>query len=150
MPACPRCGSTAALRPSNHLCEACLLEETLSLTSAAPDEEFGTFKLLCEIGEGGLGTVYLAEQLRPIRREVALKVLKPGSMSREVLKRFQAERQLLAIMDHPHIAHVLDAGTSSAGRPFLVMEYVDGQAITLYCDLHRLRVRERLMLFIDV
>ena len=110
----------------------------------------GPYKLLQQIGEGGMGTVWMAEQAEPVRRTVALKVIKPGMDSAQVLARFEAERQALALMDHPNIARVLDAGTTSAGRPFFVMELVKGTAITKYCDEHRLTPRQRLELFIPV
>ena len=108
------------------------------------------YKIRQEIGEGGMGTVFLAEQLRPVRRRVALKLIKPGMDSRNVLARFESERQALALMDHPHIAHVLDAGTTADGRPFFVMELVQGIPITEYCDAHRLDVPARLALFRQV
>jgi serine/threonine-protein kinase len=118
--------------------------------TAGSTETFGPYRILCEIGEGGAGVVYLAEQVQPIHREVALKAVKPGLASREVLARFETERQALTLLDHPHIARVLDAGTSSTGRPFFVMEYVDGCPITDYCDQQRLSISSRLELFIDV
>ena len=96
------------------------------------------YKLRQEIGEGGMGTVYLAEQTQPVKRQVALKLIKPGMDSRNVLARFESERQALALMDHPNIARVLDAGTTADGRPFFVMELVKGIPITDYCDQHRL------------
>ena len=97
-----------------------------------------------------MGTVYLAEQLRPVRRQVALKLIKPGMDSRNVLARFESERQALALMDHPHIARVLDAGSTADGRPFFVMELVKGIPITEYCDAHRLDIPARLALFRQV
>ncbi len=106
----------------------------------------GRYKIREEIGEGGMGSVYLAEQARPIRRMVALKLIKPGMDSRTVLARFESERQALALMDHPNIAKVLDAGTNEAGRPFFVMELVKGIPVTEYCDKHRLGLHERLAL----
>jgi eukaryotic-like serine/threonine-protein kinase len=109
----------------------------------------GPYKLLEQIGEGGFGTVYMAEQRVPLRRKVALKILKPGMDSREVLTRFEAERQTLAIMDHPNIARVLDAGTTAEGRPYFVMELVRGIPVTEYCDEARLTTDERLKLFVD-
>jgi serine/threonine protein kinase/Tfp pilus assembly protein PilF len=112
--------------------------------------EVGPYRLLEVIGEGGMGTVWKAEQTDPVRRLVAVKVIKPGMDSRAVLARFEAERHTLALMDHPNIATVLDAGTTPAGRPYFVMELVDGVAVTRYCDDHRLPVRERLRLFADV
>ncbi len=108
------------------------------------------YKLRQEIGEGGMGTVYFAEQLRPVRRQVALKLIKPGMDSRNVLARFESERQALALMEHPHIARVLDAGTTADGRPFFVMELVKGIPITEYCDRHRLDLPARLALFRQV
>ena len=108
------------------------------------------YKIRQEIGEGGMGTVYLAEQLRPVRRQVALKLIKPGMDSRNVLARFESERQALALMDHPNIARVLDAGTTADGRPFFVMELVKGIPITDYCDGHRLDIPARLALFRQV
>src|SRR5207253_5795569 len=100
----------------------------------------GRYKLLEEIGEGGMGTVWVAEQTAPVRRKVALKLVKPGLDSRSVLARFEQERQALALMDHPNIAKVLDGGLTDAGRPFFVMEYVKGVPITEYCDATRLSV----------
>ncbi len=108
------------------------------------------YKIRQEIGEGGMGTVYFAEQLRPVRRQVALKLIKPGMDSRNVLARFESERQALALMDHPHIARVLDAGATADGHPFFVMELVKGIPITEYCDAHRLDIPARLALFRQV
>ncbi len=110
----------------------------------------GHFKLLQQIGEGGFGVVYLAEQQEPVRRRVALKIIKPGMDSRQVIARFEAERQALAMMEHQNIARVLDAGTTDAGRPYFVMELVKGVPITEYCDKNKLTLRERLELFIPV
>ncbi len=110
----------------------------------------GRYKLLEEIAEGGMGTVWVAEQFEPVRRRVALKLIKPGMDSRQVLSRFEAERQALALMDHPNIAKVLDGGATEQGRPFFVMEYVKGVPITAFCDETRLSVRERLGLFVQV
>ncbi len=110
----------------------------------------GRFKLLEEIGEGGMGTVWAAEQTAPVRRKVALKLIKAGMDSRAVLARFEAERQALALMDHPNIAKVLDGGLTESGRPYFVMEYVKGVPITEYCDATRLSVEERLNLFVQV
>src|SRR5947208_8125721 len=97
-----------------------------------------------------MGTVFLAEQTQPVQRHVALKVIKPGMDTRQVIARFEAERQALALMDHPHIAKVLDGGETASGLPYFVMELVDGVPLTKYCDEHRLTVRERLELFIPV
>jgi serine/threonine protein kinase/tetratricopeptide (TPR) repeat protein len=123
-------------------------------SDAAQTERSGTvigpYKLLQEIGEGGMGTVWMAEQTQPVHRKVALKIIKAGMDSRHVLARFEAERQALALMDHPHIAKVLDAGATPEGRPYFVMELVKGQPITKYCDEHRLTPKERLELFVPV
>ncbi len=99
-----------------------------------PGSVIGPYKLLQQIGEGGFGTVFMAEQEQPIRRRVALKILKPGMDTRQVVARFEAERQALALMDHPNIARVLDAGATSAGRPYFAMELVKGIPIQQYCD----------------
>jgi serine/threonine protein kinase/TolB-like protein/tetratricopeptide (TPR) repeat protein len=113
-------------------------------------DRIGCYKLLQQIGEGGCGVVYMAEQQEPIKRRVALKVIKLGMDTREVIARFEAERQALALMDHPHIAKVLDAGATEKGRPFFVMELVRGIKITDYCDQNNLSTRERLDLFAQV
>src|ERR1700761_7150633 len=118
------------------ICDACLLDETLHASAVPGNEDFGRYEVLCEIGEGGLAVVYLAQQTAPIRREVALKAWKAGAGGRDSLARFETERPTLALFDPPDIARVYDAGSSSAGRPFLVMEYVEGQPITQYCDEH--------------
>jgi serine/threonine protein kinase len=118
--------------------------------SPVPNDSFGTYEPIRVLGEGGMGTVYLARQRQPIRREVALKVVKLGMNSRQVVARFENERQALALMDHPNIAHVFEAGTSNLGRPYFVMEYVDGVTITQYCDQDLLNTRERLELFSSV
>ncbi len=110
----------------------------------------GKYKLLEAIGEGGMGTVWVAEQTQPVRRKVALKLIKAGMDSKSVLARFEAERQALAVMDHPNIAKVLDGGLTETGRPFFVMEYVKGVPITEYCDATRLSIPERLQLFTQV
>ena len=147
MRTCARCSSPREeLTGTKDICDACLLEETLAPGSAPGNEQFGGYEILCEIGEGGLGIVYLAHQSRPIRRDVAVKALKHAAAGRESLARFEGERQTLAMLDHPGIAHVYDAGTSSAGRPYLVMEYVEGLPITRYCEDHRLGIRERVSL----
>ncbi len=110
----------------------------------------GPYKLLEQIGEGGFGVVFMAEQSAPVRRKVAIKVIKPGMDTREVIARFEAERQALALMDHPHIAKVLDAGATDTGRPYFVMELVRGEPITDYCDQAHLPPRARLELFVTV
>jgi WD40 repeat protein/serine/threonine protein kinase/tetratricopeptide (TPR) repeat protein len=115
-----------------------------------PGTVVGPYKLLEQIGEGGFGVVFMAEQTEPIRRKVALKVLKPGVDTRQVIARFGAERQALALMDHPNIAHILDGGETASGRPYFVMELVRGVPITEFCDENHLPVRERLELFISV
>jgi serine/threonine protein kinase/Flp pilus assembly protein TadD len=115
-----------------------------------PGTVIGRYKLLQEIGEGGFGVVFLAEQSQPVRRKVALKVLKPGMDTKQVVARFEAERQALALMDHAHIAKVLDGGETAAGRPYFVMELVKGVPITEYCDQNHLTPRQRLELFVPV
>src|SRR5438132_476162 len=118
--------------------------------TARPGTLIGPYKLLQQIGEGGMGTVFMAEQTRPVQRKVALKIIKPGMDSKQVIARFEAERQALAMMDHVNIARVLDAGTTEAGRPYFVMELVHGVPITKYCDDNHLTPRERLELFVPV
>ncbi len=120
-----------------------------SITEAA-GSVIGPYKLLQQIGEGGMGVVFMAEQLEPIRRIVALKIIKQGMDTRHVIARFEAERQALATMDHPNVAKVLDAGTTSGGRPYFVMELVKGVPITKYCDDRKLPLRARLDLFVPV
>src|SRR5271170_2900780 len=110
----------------------------------------GPYQLLQLIGEGGMGQVWLAEQKQPVRRRVALKLIKVGMDTREVVARFESERQALALMDHPAIAKVFDAGATPEGRPYFVMEYVAGLPINDYCDQHRLTMRQRMELFIQV
>jgi serine/threonine protein kinase/tetratricopeptide (TPR) repeat protein len=119
----------------------------------APESQgaiIGEYKLLEEIGDGGMGTVWMAEQSEPVRRRVAVKLVKPGMDSKQVLARFNAERQALAMMDHPNIAKVHDAGTTTEGRPFFVMELVKGVPITKFCDDQKLTPRQRLELFVPV
>ncbi len=115
-----------------------------------PGQKIGSYKLLQQIGEGGIGVVFMAEQEEPVRRRVALKVLRPGMDTKSVISRFESERQALALMDHPNIAKVLDAGATEAGRPFFVMDLVRGVSITDFCDENRLPTAERLALFITV
>ncbi|MCJ7777983.1 MAG: serine/threonine protein kinase, partial [Sedimentisphaerales bacterium] len=115
-----------------------------------PGTAIGRYKLLQLIGEGGFGCVYMADQEEPVRRRVALKIIKLGMDTKQVIARFEAERQALALMDHPNIARVLDAGATDTGRPYFVMELVKGIPITEYCDKNNLTARQRLELFIDV
>jgi non-specific serine/threonine protein kinase/serine/threonine-protein kinase len=126
--------------------------ETASVGSLTerPETRVGRYRLLDVLGEGGTGIVYVAEQEEPIRRRVALKVIKPGMDSARVIACFEAERQALALLDHPNVAHVFDAGTTDSGHPYFVMEYVEGPSIIDYCDDHRLTVEERLRLFQQV
>jgi serine/threonine protein kinase/tetratricopeptide (TPR) repeat protein len=155
------------LRPSvaAGLCPSCLIKgafegsdvaESSGPAAACSAEErigqdhFGRYRIVRPLGEGGMGVVYLAEQLEPIRRSVALKVIKLGMDTDEVLARFANERQALAIMDHPNIARIFDAGASRRGRPYLVMEYIEGEPITQYCDEKRLSLTHRLELFLTV
>jgi eukaryotic-like serine/threonine-protein kinase len=167
---CPHCG--ADLPEEVHAaaaCPACLFKLAFEPASAAGEPSrdawtgvppphyagahplrIGPYRILTVLGQGGMGVVYLAEQEHPIHRKVALKVVKVGMDTREVVARFDTERQALALMSHPNIARVLDAGTSDEGRPYFVMEYVPGIPITDYCDRNRLSTRERLALFITV
>src|SRR5262249_53621207 len=119
-------------------------------TTERPGTVIGSYKLIEPIGEGGMGLVFVAEQQQPIRRKVALKVLKPGMDTRQVVARFEAERQALGLMDHPNIAHVFDGGATASGRPYFVMELVRGVPVTDFCDQNRLSIHERLGLFIHV
>ena len=118
------------------------------LVQEQPGSMIGPYKLLERIGEGGFGIVFMAEQVRPVRRRVALKIVKPGMDTRQVTARFEAERQALALMDHPNIARVFDAGATDAGRPYFVMELVRGVPITVYCDQQLQTIRQRLGLFV--
>ncbi|UCC99333.1 MAG: serine/threonine protein kinase, partial [Phycisphaerales bacterium] len=115
-----------------------------------PGTKIGRYELLELIGEGGMGLVYLAQQKEPVKRRVALKIVKLGMDTKQVVARFEAERQALALLDHPNIAHVFDAGMTEAGRPYFVMEYVEGKSITKYCDEQTLDIEQRLGLFRDV
>lgn len=124
-------------------------EKPLGATET-PGDVIGRYKLLELIGEGGFGSVYVAEQKEPVKRRVALKIVKLGMDTRQVVARFQAERQALALMDHPSIAKVFDAGATESGRPYFVMEWVQGIKITEYCDQNQLSTRQRLDLFIQV
>ncbi|WP_197530590.1 serine/threonine-protein kinase [Bythopirellula polymerisocia] len=125
-------------------------EETSVMSDISSHPVVDRYKILKEIGRGGMGTVYLAAQLEPVKRKVALKVINPGMDSRDVIARFEAERQALAMMDHPSIARVFDGGTTEQGRPYFVMELVRGIPITEYCDKHRLSLESRLNLFITL
>jgi WD40 repeat protein/serine/threonine protein kinase len=122
----------------------------LPANTERPGSRIGPYKLLQQIGEGGMGAVFMAEQIEPVQRKVALKLIKAGMDSQQVIARFEAERQALALMDHPNIARVLDANTTESGRPYFVMELVKGVPITAYCDEHHLTPKERLELFIPV
>jgi serine/threonine protein kinase/WD40 repeat protein len=140
-------------RPAASLCATGALDPAGDGAAAAqegPGTMIGPYKLLELIGEGGMGAVWMAEQRQPVQRRVALKIIKAGMDTRQVVARFEAERQALALMDHPNIAKVLDGGTTACGRPYFVMELVKGTPITRYCDEHRLTPRERLGLFLPV
>jgi eukaryotic-like serine/threonine-protein kinase len=153
---CPACGT---LLSQDGSCPRCLFDLGLEPPKGgevaarpalvAGRDRIGAYRILENLGEGGMGIVYLAEQERPIRRQVALKLIKPGMDSGQVLARFDSERQALAMMSHPNIARVFDAGVSDEGRPYFVMEYVAGIAITDYCDQQKLSIRERLNLVIQ-
>ncbi len=168
---CPQCGADLPTDAPEGLCPKCLMKAVQSPTlrpggdeaqadvgatiggSASiegPGTRIGRYELLELIGEGGMGLVYLAEQKEPVKRRVALKIIKPGMDSKQVVARFEAERQVLALLDHPNIAHVLDAGTTGAGRPYFVMEYVKGLSITQYCDQNKVNIEQRLKLFRQV
>jgi eukaryotic-like serine/threonine-protein kinase len=162
--------SAAPVQSHVSMCEACLAtvghlaasrasssskvgesESTDSDTvMASPGQQIGAYRLVRRLGEGGMGEVWECDQHTPVRRTVALKLLKPGMNTRQILARFAAERQMLALMQHPSIAQVFDAGVTSTGRPYFVMEYVNGTRVTTYCDQAGLGVRERLALFQDV
>ena len=126
------------------------VEDMGSTDADGPGSRIGRYRLLERVGEGGCGVVYLAEQSEPVRRKVALKIIRRGFDTESVIARFETERQSLALMDHPNIARVFDAGTTEGGRPFFVMELVHGEQITDYCDTNRLGIRQRLELFILV
>jgi eukaryotic-like serine/threonine-protein kinase len=134
----------AAIEESRHA------DPAATAAGERPGSTVGRYKLLERIGEGGFGVVYMAEQEHPVRRRVALKVIKPGMDTRQVIARFEAERQALALMDHPNIARVFDAGATDSGRPYFVMELVKGVPLTEYCDANRLSTAERLRLFVAV
>jgi len=163
---CTECGLAIAADSPGRFCPQCLFrlglgqpeEESVQRQKPEasgsliekPGDRIGPYRLLQEIGHGGCGVVYMAEQEKPVRRRVALKVIKLGMDTRQVVARFEAERQALALMEHPNIARVLDAGATDAGRPFFVMELVGGIKITDYCDQNHLPTRRRLDLFILV
>ncbi len=121
-----------------------------SNTGERPGSVIGPYKLLEQIGEGGFGVVYMAQQSVPIQRRFALKILKPGMDTKQVVARFESERQALAVLDHPNIARVIDGGSTESGRPYFVMELVRGEPITKFCDQRKLPLRDRLKLFQDV
>ncbi len=161
MPNCPQCGEQLGSGDPAGLCPKCLVLGALESSVGAEgsidttgvgggDDDFDRYQILRPLGEGGMGTVYLAEQLEPIRRRVALKVVKLGMDTAQVLARFDNERQALAMMDHPNIAQIFDAGATTKGRPYFVMEYIEGAAITQYCDCKRLTTNERLALFLAI
>ena len=162
---CPQCGEQFGSGDPAGLCPKCLIlgvfdtslgaeesgTQTIgTATATAYDDDFGRYRILRPLGEGGMGTVYLAEQLEPICRRVALKVVKLGMDTAQVLARFDNERQALAMMDHPNIARIFDAGATGRGRPYFVMEYIEGAPITQYCDRERLPTKERIALFLAV
>ncbi len=163
---CQHCGASIPGNAPPGFCPKCLFAEGLTTVGNSRDEpatmnepteeagelssSIGSYKLLEKIGEGGMGEVYMAEQEEPIRRKVALKIIKLGMDTKQVVARFEAERQALALMDHPHIAHIFDGGATESGRPYFVMELVKGISITEYCDGNKLKVRERLELFHQV
>ncbi len=155
------CGGDAQLRGriekllKSHTGAGSFLVQPVAVTTDQPLVErpgtiIGPYKLLQVIGEGGMGVVYMADQEQPVRRRVALKIIKPGMDSKQVIARFEAERQALAMMDHQNIARVLDAGTTESGRPFFVMELVHGVPLTKFCNDNRLTLRQRLDLFVSV
>jgi eukaryotic-like serine/threonine-protein kinase len=165
MPNCPHCEAELGSGNPAGLCPNCLIlgafesslgagdsrTQTLdTATSPIGDDDFGRYQIIRPIGEGGMGTVYLAEQREPIRRRVALKVVKIGMDTSQVLARFAKERQALAMMDHPNIARIFDAGATPKGRPYFVMEYIEGVPITQYCDGKQMAIGQRLGLFLSV
>jgi eukaryotic-like serine/threonine-protein kinase len=154
---CPACGGSLMAGAGQGMCARCLLAAALGHPALpateglpAPGEWLGAYRIVRLLGEGGMGMVYLAVQEQPIARQVALKFIKLGMDTRAVLARFHSEGQALALMEHPNIAQVYEAGSSANGRPYFVMEYVPGIPITAYCDGHRLGTRQRLELFLQV
>jgi serine/threonine protein kinase/WD40 repeat protein len=160
---CSQCGAPLPASAPGQRCPKCLLAlglEAAGQNASGPRQSdfqieptgtlIGRYRILQQIGEGGFGTVFMAEQTEPVERKVALKIIKAGMDSKEIISRFEAERQALALMDHPNIARVLDGGTTESGRPYFVMELVRGMPITNYCDQAKLSTRERLELFIKV
>jgi len=165
MPSCPQCERELGPGDPAGLCPQCLIQgafdssvgaddfgtQTIQATTAADtDDDFVRYHVLRSLGEGGMGTVYLAEQREPIHRNVALKVVKLGMDTSQVLARFANERQALAMMDHPNIARIFDAGATAKGRPYFVMEYIEGVPITQYCDRNRIPIGQRLEIFLAV
>ena len=171
---CPKCGEEMPPDAVDGLCARCMARVVFGESKVQSPESkvgegasikvepepgmllemgggrIGRYKLLEKIGEGGFGIVYMAEQVEPVQRKVALKIIKAGMDTRQIIARFEAERQALAVMDHPNIARVLDAGATETGRPYFLMELVNGIPITHYCDQYRLPPVERLQLFIQV
>ena len=143
-------GGTGAVLESSPVAPAAETARSAPPADYQPGMRIGRYKLLQQLGEGGCGAVFMAEQEEPVRRRVALKVIKLGMDTREVIARFEAERQALALMDNPNIARVLDAGATESGRPYFVMELVRGISITRHCDEHQLGTDERLLLFVQV
>jgi WD40 repeat protein/serine/threonine protein kinase len=137
-------------QPAARVPEALVSTTDYRPITEGPGSVIGAYKLLQKIGEGGFGVVYMAEQARPVRRTVALKIIKPGMDTAQVMARFESERQALAMMDHPNIAKVLDAGATDSGRPYFVMELVKGVSITEFCDRNHMATEQRLKLFVDV
>jgi len=165
MPTCPQCGEQLGSGDPAGLCPKCLVlgafessvgagesgTQTIdAVDGGGGDDDFGRYHIVRPLGEGGMGSVYLAEQFEPIRRRVALKVVKVGMDTAQVLARFHNERQAIAMMDHPNIAQIFDAGATPTGRPYFVMEYIDGAPITQYCDRKRMTTKNRLALFLAV
>jgi serine/threonine protein kinase/tetratricopeptide (TPR) repeat protein len=146
---CPKCLILGAIESSAGA-EESGTQTIDTAPAAAGDDDFGRYQIVRTLGEGGMGSVYLAEQLEPIRRSVALKVVKLGMDTAQVLARFDNERQALAMMDHPNIAQIFDAGATAKGRPYFVMEYIEGAPITEYCDRERMATKHRLGLFLAV